>query len=262
MAATTTFGAPAGPSAVRALVAATLALAACAGRPPGDPPPPPRIERILFIGNSLTYVNDLPGTLAAMGAGTGDSMEVRTVAFPNMALIDHLAADGAAVEAIRARRWDLVILQQGPTSRPIDADTLVIATRRLNALIRRRGARTALMMVWPPADRFAAFDSVAASCRRAARAVGAPCIPVGAAWRTALGDRPPAELYGSDGYHPSEAGTYLAALVLYEVVTGRDARTLPARARTARGILALDEPAVRRLQGIAHESVERQSSGP
>jgi hypothetical protein len=238
-----------------------LGALACGATIPRAEPRPARIERVLFIGNSLTYANDLPGTLAALAATAGDSIEVRTVAAPNMALIDHLAPNGAAIEAIRSRRWDLVVLQQGPTTRPVDGDTLVIAVRRLNAFIRGSGARAALLMVWPPAARSTAFDSVAASCQRAARAVGAPCVPAGEAWRAALGGQPPLPVYGADGFHPSEVGTYLAALVLYETVTGRDARSLPADARTIHGVLPLDEAIVRRLQRIAHETHERYPSG-
>ena len=241
-----------------------LALAGSSGCAGGQAPPKasaPRIVRVLFIGNSLTYVNDLPRTLAGIARAGGDSIEVLTVAGPNLALIDHLDGRRAATDAIGSRRWDIVVLQQGPTTRPIHRDTLVLATRRLNQLIRRAGARTAVLMVWPSANRLTAFDSVRASCQYAASAVGGMCVPAGAAWFAALTGEDPLPVYGADGFHPSELGTYLAALVLYEVVTGKDARALPARASVARGPLDLDENAARRLQRIAHETLERHPTG-
>ena len=36
-------------------------------------------------------------------------------------------------------------------------------------------------------------------------------------------------LYGRDGFHPSRLGTYLAVLVMYQQLSGRDPRDLPAK---------------------------------
>ena len=47
-------------------------------------------HHVLFVGNSLTYTHDLPATVAAIAASAGDTIRYRTVAAPNLALIDHL----------------------------------------------------------------------------------------------------------------------------------------------------------------------------
>ena len=47
---------------------------------------------ILFIGNSLTSVNDLPGTLASLALTTGDTIKTQQVTFPDFALVDYLAS--------------------------------------------------------------------------------------------------------------------------------------------------------------------------
>jgi hypothetical protein len=62
-------------------------------------------------------------------------------------------------------------------------------------------------------------------------------------------------LYGPDGYHPSELGTYTAALVVYEKLTGNDARSLPGDAFVAGRKLAVPESKVRLLQAAVHETV-------
>jgi hypothetical protein len=47
-------------------------------------------RRILFVGNSLTYVNDLPGIVQALAdSAGGDRLAVATVAGPDLALVDH-----------------------------------------------------------------------------------------------------------------------------------------------------------------------------
>lgn len=83
-------------------------------------------------------------------------------------------------------------------------------------------------------------------------------LPAGEAWNVALKASPQVALYGGDGYHPGPLGTYLAALVIiFETVTGRDARALPATATVGGVQLAAPEATVRFLPQIAHETVAR-----
>ena len=65
---------------------------------------------------------------------------------------------------------------------------------------------------------------------------------------------PPSQLYGTDGFHPSPLGTYLAALTIYEALTGHDARTLPPTAVVNGAPLDLPEQTVRLLQEAAHQA--------
>ena len=76
-----------------------------------------------------------------------------------------------------------------------------------------RGARPALLTVWPESYRRGALVDVIGSYRRAADAAKADLLPAGAAWRAAWRCDPAIALYGPDGFHPSELGTYTAGLV-------------------------------------------------
>jgi hypothetical protein len=213
--------------------------------------------RVLFIGNSLTYTNDLPGTVAAMALAAGDTIQVQTVAGPNLALIDHVSRQTDAVDAIKSWQWDYVVLQQGPTPLPLYRDTLILATKWLQPYIRGAGARSAQLMVWPAATKRASFDEVRRSNQLAAKAVGGVFLPAGEAWRAAWSAGPGIALYGRDGFHPSELGTYLTALVIYEGLTGRDVTTLPPRVTVAGKRLQIPTATVRLLQRVAHETVVR-----
>jgi hypothetical protein len=234
-------------------------IAGCAGgRSPSAPPPArPSVYRVLFIGNSLTYTNDLPGTVAAMALAAGDTIQTQTVAAPNLALIDHVAGQTNAVEAIKSGHWDYVVLQQGPTPLPLYRDTLILATKWLQPYIRDAGARSAQLMVWPSATKRATFDEVRRSSQLAAKAVGGVFLPAGEAWRAAWSAGPRIALYGPDGFHPSELGTYLTALVVYEGLTGRDVQTLSPRITVAGKRLQIPTATVRLLQRVAHETVVR-----
>jgi hypothetical protein len=57
-------------------------------------------QHVLFIGNSLTYTNDLPGTVAALASQVSDTIRVQSVALPNLALIDHVNGSSSAVDMI------------------------------------------------------------------------------------------------------------------------------------------------------------------
>jgi hypothetical protein len=220
-------------------------------------PPSPQVYRILFIGNSLTYTNDLPGTVGRLASVAGDSFEVESVAYPNYALIDHVHGPSDAVGLIRSEAWDYVVLQQGPSSLPISRDTLILATKLLDSDIRAAGGRTAELMVWPDRDNIAAFDQVRGSYQAAALAVDGLFLPGGEAWRTAWVFDPSIPLYGGDGFHPGQLGTLLTALVVYEGITGRDAQTLPAVGFAAGHPLDVSAGTIRLLQRAAHETVGR-----
>lgn len=218
------------------------------------------IQHVLFIGNSLTYANDLPGTVAALAMSVGDTIRVRAVALPNLALIDHLKGASTAPATIRGEHWDFVVLQQGPSSLPANRDTLVLATRQFDVFIKAAAAASAQFMVWPSSDRPQDFPRVLGSSQAAARAVGGVVFAAGQAWTSALARDPSLQLYGGDGYHPAPLGTYLAALVIYEGITGHDARLLPVRAIVGGHALTADTSTVRMLQSVAHETVMKYRS--
>jgi hypothetical protein len=232
-----------------------VGLLGCAVTAAAIEPLPPGGYQVLFIGNSLTYTNDLPGTVAALGNQVGDTIRVRTVANPDFALIDHVNGGSTAVDAIRSQKWNVVVLQQGPSTLPVNRDTLILATQKFDPYIKASGARSAQFMTWPASDRPGDFSRVLESSQLAARAVSGMLLPAGQAWVAAWVVDPQLPLYGADGYHPSETGTYLAALVIYEGITGHDARLLPARAIVAGHEIAIAPATVRTLQQVAHATV-------
>lgn len=243
---------------LRRLLHPFLLLAACAGGTPPLGPEPAGEYRVLFIGNSLTSTNDLPGTVSELAASVDDTIIVESVTRPNFAVIDHVNGMSDAVAVVRRGGWDYVVLQQGPTSQPLYRDTLVLATRLLEPDVRAGGGRIAQLMAWPAAPNRSVFDEVLESCLAGARAVeGGVCFPAGEAWRAAWAVDPTLPLYGPDDFHPSPLGTYLAALVVYEGITGHDARRLPQQVIVAGQGLEVAGGTVLLLQRVAHETVVR-----
>ncbi|HEX6105125.1 MAG TPA: hypothetical protein VFZ26_06035, partial [Gemmatimonadales bacterium] len=157
------------------LLAAALACAAVTGAADRVP------ERaVLFIGNSLTYSNDLPAMVGAVADAAGEPVRVGMVAGPNLAVIDHTTGATDAVDRIETGGWGYVVLQQGPTPAGICRDTLVLAAMRLGRPIRASGARAALFAPWTRRGAQRSLGAATVSAEAAAQAVGGVLLPVGA----------------------------------------------------------------------------------
>jgi hypothetical protein len=252
----------------RAVVLATcLALAigpSCAGSSPDvtDPPsgnnPPAGLgpgARVLFIGNSLTAANDLPGEVRALATAEGLGWDVQAELLGGAGLEDHWQR-GAAQALIQSGHWDAVILQQGPSSLAESRTNLRQWAAQFDRLVRAAGGRSALYMVWPELSRFSWFDRVRDSYALAARDVSGWFLPAGEAWRAAWRGDPSLALYGSDGFHPTAAGSYAAALTIFAGLSGRSPLGLPAPA-------TVDPTTAERLQQAAQAALEQYSDyGP
>jgi hypothetical protein len=221
-------------------VGMTVALMACLG--PTGPEVSGNGRRILFIGNSHTYVHDVPGLLQALAAAAGpEPLAVATDAPANYALIDH--AYGSAPGEIARGNWSLVILQQGWTPAGPCRDTLRLATRILDAEARRAGAQVGVYQVWTPTNRPAHLPGTIRSYELAADDVSAMLFPAAAAFRIALERDPALPLY-LDGMHASREGAYLVALVMYATIFERTPVGLPATLMTLSGAQVQIPPAM------------------
>ncbi|HYW31675.1 MAG TPA: hypothetical protein VE869_09230 [Gemmatimonas sp.] len=221
----------------------------------------PRFEpggiRVLFIGNSLTYYNDLGDMMAAVARSGGDNaIRSATVAFPDYALEDHIG-NGTATRALREGNWEFVVLQQGPSSLPANQLLLADGARSFDRDIRAAGAVPVLFMVWPQSNRLADFPAVRTSYRNAAAAVRGIFAPAGDAWAAAWELDPSTSLY-LDGLHANPAGTYLAAIVILHQLRGTDPRSLP---RKIPGYPA-SEATVELLQLAARRAIDRNPRWP
>lgn len=222
---------------------------ACAPATATEGPTPPAV---LFIGNSLTAVNDLPNLVARVAEADHHAVRVAMVTRPNLAVIDHVNGASDAVARIDGEAWTFVVLQQGPTPAGVCRDTLILAAMRLSPRIRSAGGRPALFLPWSRQAYPQALESAGQSATLAARAVGGVVVPVGVAWNKALDADRTAPLYGPDGYHPAPAGSLLAALTFYDRLFGRDVRTIAPEALATLPAPPLPVSGMRALAAAAH----------
>lgn len=209
--------------------------------------------RVLFIGNSYLYFRDIPGIVEALSDSAGGTrIAAAMLARPDFALVDHWMGRSARRE-IERERYDIVVLQQGPSSTEVNRDSLRLMTRLFSQLIRNAGGRPALFSAWPSESRWFDFERAIASYRLAADDVAGLYLPVAPAWLEVRERRRNTPLY-SDGLHPTITGAYLSALVVYARILGKSPVGLPSRLRTPRGtIVTVEDDLARLLQEVAAE---------
>jgi len=173
-----------------------------------------RTIKILYVGNSLTYSNDMPVMVEEIGKLQGVTIVSTVLANPDYALEDHLKA-GKVIEELASNHYDFLVAQQGPSARPESQTNLMEFTQKFSAECKKNKTRLALYMVWPSKARSFDFEAVIHSYTNAARRTSSILCPAGRAWLVAWSRDPKLPLYGPDEFHPSVTGSFLAAMVIY-----------------------------------------------
>lgn len=171
--------------------------------------------RILYIGNSFTARNDLPGMIARMAASQGVEVEHQLISAGGASLRMHWNK-GEAQRAIEAGKFDYVVLQEQSTLPIKNATRFHENVRMVDPVIRAAGAQTVLYMTW--ARQFApeTQEPLSAAYEQIGEELGAIVVPVGRVWQAVQGLVGAPNLYDQDGSHPSPAGSYLAACVFLQ----------------------------------------------
>lgn len=222
-----------------ALILLALIIIACDANAQSDD------LRVLWIGNSYTYVNDLPAMTKALAASTGRTMVFDQVASGGATFQNHCTNTGA-VARIAEGGWTHVILQ-GQSQEPsfpwsqFSSQTLPYALRLADTVYRYNPCATPLYyMTWgrkngdasnaPYFDSLATYEGMdnllAARYTYMAQQSEGALSPVGRVWRHLRTDYPSYELYQSDESHPSLMGSYAAACTFFSILYGADPTTI------------------------------------
>ncbi len=172
---------------------------------------------ILFVGNSLTYTNDLPKLVAQLASSNGTQVKTQTIAYANYALEDHWN-DGELQQLITKGSFDFVVVQQGPSSQADGREMLFDYGGRISALCEARGAKLAFFMVWPAKVNYHTFEGVIKNYTDAAERSGSLLCPVGKVWKGHFDSTNDFSYYGPDQFHPSLEGSKVAAQIIYEIL--------------------------------------------
>lgn len=175
--------------------------------------------RVLFVGNSLTFVNEMPELVHDLAAADPGARPLFTVEYaaPNWTLAK-AAGDERLRRLVAELEWDVVVLQENsnvaamPAVRRTESEPYAAALAARAASV---GAETVFYMT--------GVGTSAQSTLALARENRGTVAPVGLAWWESARRRPGLDLRGWDGLHPNRAGSYLAACVFYALLSGRSA---------------------------------------
>jgi len=182
---------------------------------------------ILFIGNSHSSKNNLPGLVAMLIEAGLPSKTVHVRVAPGWGfLADHLQ-DRKTRRLLERQPWTHVILQgqkyssSGRYSYPTSAAEEWIRRAKL------QGAVPVMFPEWPRRGNTEEGQRIHELHLQIVGREPACVAPVGLAWELALRQYPTLDLYARDGNHSNSTGALLTAYVLYEIITGESAGELP-----------------------------------
>ena len=196
---------------------------------------------ILFIGNSYTYVNDMPKIFEALCRANGRDVTVTSVVHGGHKLYQYVDCDdkyrAMLEEALAKDHYDLCFLQEQSYLPLSDYELFFSGTSRLVDKVkpsadsfmlyetwgRKEGNETLAQFGWT--NESMTFD-LAAAYKKAGEALGIPVSYAGLSFYKIYTSHPEIELYHEDKTHPSWEGSCLAALTHYHTVFGELAKDL------------------------------------
>lgn len=191
-------------------------------------------KRVLFIGNSYTYVNNLPQMVADLALSLGDTL-VFDSNTPGGYTFQNHSTNATTLAKIKSQPWDVVVIQgqsQEPSFSPsqVMTDSYPYAKLLVDSIRKNNGCTKVLFyMTWgrkngdasncsfyPPV---CTYNGMQARLRESYMLFKDSFItsvaPVGVAWKTHRMQYPLVDLYQADESHPSVEGTYLVSNVFY-----------------------------------------------
>lgn len=226
----------------------------------------PKKLKVLFIGNSFTEANLMPMLVRNIATNVGDTLIVDWSTPGGMTFEDH-AKDLGTYGKISVGDWNYVVLQE-QSQKPALSDADVAANvfpyaADLDSIIHEKNkcARSVFFQTWgyklgdavncpsyPPVCTYEGMDSLLERrYRQMAMDNDGIISPVGMVFTKIKDGMPSLELYSPDGMHPSEAGSYAAAVTFYTILFGKDPSAItfnyslfPAQADFVRQVVLLN----------------------
>jgi hypothetical protein len=201
-----------------ALLALSLVLALTSCRAGSTARP----DRVLFVGNSLTYVGNVPAIYSTLAAANGDPA-TSDIIVRGGATLHQRASDGSVARALAENRYTALVLQErggdlvcafGPGSCVQSRQ----AIKALAGLARAKGVKVVLLGTYqalPSASRkLVEMEAVAAA------EAGIQYVEVSEKLRQLRATAPELAWFATDGMHPGKDLALLNALLVHQALRG------------------------------------------
>ncbi|MBO4406238.1 MAG: SGNH/GDSL hydrolase family protein [Clostridia bacterium] len=172
--------------------------------------------RILFIGNSHTFYNDLPALVRERAEEDGVEAEVVMIARGGWYLSQHVKEPETFFN-VRCGGYDYAVLQEH--SHPFDRiGEYRTAAKTLCGWIREAGGVPVIYATWAEKANEGAQELMNRVNGEIARENGALLAAVGASWWDRARKNPEKDLYGPDGAHASPEGSRFASEIIWRAI--------------------------------------------
>lgn len=174
--------------------------------------------KVLFIGNSHTYMNDMPQLVREMIENvTGNPCEVVMLAYSARSLKWHMGEEYFSERFnILHGNYDYCVIQEQAHPMTDEADTIAYAGR-ITELCRKVNTTPIIFETWAEKAKPENQPEMNRRYQSLAKEQGALLAPIGEIWSEV---KDSADLYYRDGAHASATGDYLIAMTLTKVITG------------------------------------------
>ena len=176
--------------------------------------------KVLFLGNSHTFFNDMPELFARfVQKTTGEKPEAVMLAYPGRDLNWHRKEYFALRYNLMYGMYDYCVIQQAAHPYPPIEDTIEDGSFIID-LCHKCSVKPVVYMTWAekrfPENQKKMIDT----CEKLAMDNNALLAPIGKIWQNVQISFPDIELYHTDGEHAGPYGDFLIAATLCDLLAG------------------------------------------
>lgn len=216
-----------------------------------------KVYKVLYLGNSLTYVNDVPSLVNQIAISKGDTI-VWDQNTPGGYQLSQHRNDINSLSKISSNNWDIVVIQAQSQQTAFPDGQLEVdvypACKFLADSIRRKNPCTRIMYYMPAGWQYGdnsnctsfppicsyegQFERIRNTHINMADSTDAMIIPSGVCYRRSRLSDSTIRLWSTDNVHPSLHGSYLTALSMYACFSGNTvagSTFMPAGISTSQG---------------------------
>lgn len=177
----------------------------------------PKSIRVLFIGTSHTYYNDMVKMFKDIGEANNKNIAVTMLSEGGAPLSKHCDQPDTRFNILYGD-YDYIVLQNA--AHPFWEWELYEGLEAITEFTDQTDAKLILFMTWPEKHLLDDYADSYAKFYEAAETIDAAVAPVGEYFLAFLSDYPDYELYNKDNAHASPLGSFVASRVIYETIFG------------------------------------------